>query len=194
MSNTTVTFSGWGEFIKKAQNLPQVLFEEIDGECEDAAAQWEDLAKVAAPRDQGFIGQNITSKQLGLMHYDVTSGSEISAIMEWGTGHRAKVPSELTQYASQFRGKPDGGTAAQAIKNLKGWVRRKNIRFESAGQYKSGKKKGQNKALSYETTAHIIFHFIMLHGVRPHPFFFVQKPIVEKQFIANIQNILNTEH
>lgn len=193
--SATVTFNGWGEFQSKLKSLPQVLFDEIDGECEDAANEWEELAKNAAPKDQGFLSQNINNYQVGMMHYEVTSGSEISAIAEWGTGSRVKVPSDLQEYASQFKGKPEDGTAEGALKNITAWVKRKGIRFDSAATYKSGKRKGQNKQLNAQTTAKFIFHFIMLHGVRPHPYFFVQQPIVEKNLVERIdKNIMKREH
>lgn len=185
-----VTFTGWDEFIDKVKDLPAALFEEIDGEVMDAANKWEALAKDAAPFDQGRLKQEITTKKNDLMHWDVNSNSEMSAVMEWGTGHYVKVPADLTTYASQFKGKPSGGTAEEAIKNLVGWVKRKGIRFDSAGTFKSGEKKGKNKQLSAETTAQFIFHFIMLHGVKPHPFFFQHMPEIEKLVFGNVKRIL----
>lgn len=102
--SATITFSGWGEFVSKAQNLPQIIFEEIDGECKDAANYWEELAKVAAPKDTGRLSQNITNKELGLMHYEVVDPIEYAAYREWGTGALVSVPSDLSDYAMLFKG------------------------------------------------------------------------------------------
>lgn len=105
MSNAaTITFTGWDAFINKAQNLPQILFDEIDGECEDAAAHWEQLAKNAAPKDTGRLYQNISYKQLGLMNYEVVDPIEYAAYREWGTGALVSVPSDLVDYAILFKG------------------------------------------------------------------------------------------
>jgi hypothetical protein len=189
----SINFSGWNEFRGKVKTLPARVFEEIDGEVEDAMSTWEGLAKDAAPVDMGGLRSSIVPKQKALMNWELTVNNEIAAIMEWGSGHYVKVPSDLSSYASQFIGKP-GGTAEEALASLEGWVKRKGIRFDSAATYKGGKKKGQNKPLTIEQTAYIIFHYIMLHGVRPHPFFFQHVPVVQQQVDQRIKNILTTEH
>lgn len=140
--SSTITFTGWDAFIQKAQNLPQILFEEIDGECEDAAAYWEELSKNDAPKDTGRLYQNITKKQLGLMHYEVVDPIEYAAFREWGTGALVSVPSDLREYAITFKG---------------AGIRQVNS--------------------------------------RPHPYFFIQQPIVEKYLFENIKNnIIEREH
>jgi len=103
--SATIVFSGWNEFKVKAKNLPQVMFDEIDGECEDAIHYWEQLAKTDAPKDQGFLAQNINSKTVGLMHYELVSGALYSAYREWGTGAMVSVPANLVDYAILFKGK-----------------------------------------------------------------------------------------
>ena len=30
----------------------------------------------------------------------------------------------------------------------------------------------------------------MLNGIKPHPFFFIQKPIVEKEFVGKLKNLM----
>jgi hypothetical protein len=103
--SATVTFNGWGEFQSKLKSLPQVLFDEFDGECMDAANEWEQLAKNDAPVDFGYLRQNIVPKQIGLMHYEVTSNALYSAYREWGTGSLVSVPPDLADYVIQFKGK-----------------------------------------------------------------------------------------
>lgn len=137
---TNITFSGWNEFRKKAQNLTSVVFEEIDGEVEDAAAMWEELAKRDAPYDHGRLRQNINKHQVSLMHYDVTSAILYSPYVEWGTGSRAVIPADLRTYAALW------------------WTKKQHI------------------------------------GSRPHPFFFIQRPTVEKFLFDNVRKILTTEH
>ena len=190
--SATVTFNGWGEFQSKLKALPQVLFDEIDGECMDAAGEWEELAKLDAPKDQGFLSQNIKPYQVGLMHYEVVSGSEVSAVMEWGTGSRMKVPSDLQSYASQFKGQPSGGDYYDFLNAILDWTKRKGI----GGNYKGSiEKLSSKKKDQLVETAEAIAFSIIRHGVRPHPFFFVQQPIVEKNLFDRInKNVLSKEH
>jgi hypothetical protein len=186
-----IILSGFKEFANKLKSLPKEIKEQGAAHVEDAALNWEERAKQAAPVDQGFLRSGIGAHKTGEMTWEVNSSSEESAWMEWGTGHHAKIPADLAAYAQQFKGK-GGGTAEEAMENIKGWVKRKGIRFDSAGTFKSGAKKGQNKKLTEEQTAYIIFHFIMLHGIKPHPYFFIQKPAIEKELIANLRKLLET--
>lgn len=103
--SATITFNGWGVFLDKVQSLPQILFDEIDGECMDAAGYWEDLAKMSAPKDTGRLSQNISNYRVSLMHYEVVDPIEYAAYREWGTGSLVSVPEEYTDYAIQFKGK-----------------------------------------------------------------------------------------
>jgi hypothetical protein len=165
-----VTFTGWKEFRDKIKTLPPRAFEELDGQCEDAAGMWVDLAQRAAPVDQNRLRANIGKKQESIMHWEVTSGSEVSAVMEWGTGSKVDVPADLQAYAAEFKGKPEGGDFKQLIINITAWAKRKGIPAEAVG------------AIAFS---------ILRNGVRPHPYFFMQAPLVEKALLTNGQAALN---
>jgi hypothetical protein len=103
---TSVKLSGFKEFEAKLATLDRVLFEEIDGECEFAAEEWKELAKLATnPNiDTGRLHQSITAYRVSQMNYEVVSPMEYSAYLEWGTGTKVSVPADLIKYAIQFKG------------------------------------------------------------------------------------------
>lgn len=187
-----MTITGFKEFTDKLKNLPKEIKEEAGLHVRYAAESWSELAQLAAPYDQGFLRRGIMPKEISQMNWEVISPSEGSAWMEWGTKRKAKVPADMAAYAQQFKGKGDG-TAEQAINNLMRWVKRKGIRFDSARLYARGKKKGQNKKLSREQTAYIIFHFIMINGIKPQPFFFKHKQAVEAELVGSLRQLLSTQ-
>lgn len=166
---TTITLSGFKEFEQKCKNLPAILLEELDGEVEDAARVWASLAKRDAPKDQGVLVGQISSTSVVNHTAESVSSSDHSAYLEWGTRTKVHVPAELQAYASQFRG-AKGGNAKEFIF---AWCKRKGIP---------------------EQFWYVVYRSIMIKGINPHPYFFIQFPIVEKQFIGNCRKILNTEH
>lgn len=168
---TTVTLTGWKEFEKKALTLPKVLFDEIDGETEDAARLWAAGAKRDAPKDQGFLANGITSRKIGLMQAETTSNADYSAYLEWGTKTRVQVPADLQTYAAQFKG--GGKNAGNAKQMIYAWMNRVGIPKEKQW---------------------FVFLSIIIKGIRPQPFFFIQTPVVQNQLNKNVQTILNTEH
>lgn len=165
-----VTISGFKEFADKAKRMPKELEGEFDAVTELAADTWEQLAKRDAPTDVGFLKNGISHTKPAIMARDVVSASEYSAYMEFGTKLKVRVPAELSAYAAQFKGP---GTGKDPKKFIFAWAKRKGIDPEAW---------------------YPIYLSIMRTGVNPHPFFFVQKPIVEKQFITDLKQILETEH
>ena len=164
-----IELKGFKEFQAKLKDAPKKLFSEVDGEVEDAANTWTGFAKRDAPKDMGFLARGIEPKKVKEMHYEVDSNAEYSAYVEWGTGTKVSVPSGLQSYASQFKGK--GGSAEDAKKMIYAWMERVGIPKEKQWA---------------------VFISIMTNGTKPHPFFFIQRPIVEKELFKNVENILNT--
>jgi HK97 gp10 family phage protein len=165
-----IQLKGFREFRSKLKSLPKEVKQEIGFEVQDAAANWEGRAKRDAPKDQGFLSNHITSRKTGEMNAQVVSGADYSAYMEWGTKLRVRVPANIASYAAQFRGAKSGRNAKQMIY---AWMNRVGIPEERQW---------------------IVFISIIVNGVKPQPFFFIQRPIVEKEFISSVRNILNTEH
>lgn len=160
-----VTLKGFGEFQDKLEKLPKELIEEADFLVKDAAALWEERAKQDAPVDQGRLRQQISSFKRDSGNWEIVSASDYSAFLEWGTKTKVRVPAELVSYAMQFKGitRPGG---AKAIYE---WCRRVGI--------------PQNVWV-------FVYLSIMRYGVTPHPFFFHQAPIVEKQLMDDLKQLI----
>ncbi len=167
---TTVTLSGWKEFEDKLKAMPKILEKEFDAEVRYVAEEWAGLAKRDAPKDQGTLAGEIDAEHKGNMVSIVTSHAEYSAYLEWGTKTRVQVPADLQSYAAQFRsGRNPGG----AKKMIFAWMERVGIPKEKQW---------------------IVFMSIIIKGIHPHPFFFIQVPLVNAELIKRAKVILNTEH
>lgn len=188
-----LTFSISGDLLDRLKRAPDTLVQEVDRELKDGADRVASRAqrKLSSNKttDEGGLSRGITTARAASLEYTVTSSARYSPFIEWGTKRRVKVPSHLRQYASQFIGS-GGGSAAEALKAIMGWVRRKKIRFDSAARFKSGQRKGQNRQLTLEQTAYIIFHFIMINGIKPQPFFFPSLDAEAPTITKNIENVL----
>lgn len=163
-----INLSGFKEFEDKLKALPDRV-QKLTGEIAGfAAATWEQGAKRDAPTDQGRLKNEIKAVKRDAVTFEVVCNSEQAPWMEWGTKSRVKVPADLQAYAAQFKGK---GTGKDARRHIFEWCKRKGIE---------------------ERLWYIIYVSIMRTGVRPHPFFFIQRPKAEKQFINDLKDILST--
>ena len=61
-------------------------------------------AKINAPKDMGKLAQSIYEVALGESNYKVVVNKEYAAYVEFGTGTKVQVPSELYEMASKFKG------------------------------------------------------------------------------------------
>lgn len=165
---TTITIKGFKEFADKCNKMPAELLEDFDEAASEASAKWELLAEQAAPRDQGGLASGISHKKNKPGEWEVVSAKEYSAIMEWGSRLKVRVPSELAAYAAQFKGQPLG---QDPKKFIFAWAKRVGLPEDAWWP---------------------VFISIMRTGVNPHPFFFVQKTIVEQQFISDLKQIIET--
>lgn len=163
-----VRITGLKEFQKKLKNLPKEIKYEVGLETLDAAKNWEQRSKRDAPVDQRALISGIVGSKIGEMTSQVTSSAEHSPYMEWGTRRRVRVPQNIASYAAKFRG-PTGRTGAK--KAIYAWMDRVGIPKEAQWA---------------------VFVSIMTNGVNPQPFFFIQRPHVEREFIKSVNNILNT--
>tara|TARA_R110000796_G_scaffold251767_1_gene383926 strand:+ start:691 stop:1131 length:441 start_codon:yes stop_codon:yes gene_type:complete len=102
---------GLQKLLKKFETLDKEIIKNVKDTIEGAAQDIEVDAKVAAPVFNGTSGgdlrlgikaQPIAGKEMG---YRVVAKEKYSAFMEFGTGGRVKVPTELKEVAIQFKGK-----------------------------------------------------------------------------------------
>lgn len=167
-----VTLTGFKEFEAKLKKMPDILKSEVSGEVRSAAEEWALLAKQAAPKDLGFLAGQIDAKHGNdkEMFSEVVSNANYSAYMEWGTKSKVSVPADLQAYAAQFKG---GGGKGLTKELIYAWAKRVGIP---------------------EQYWWPVFISIVRKGVKPHPFFFIQKPIIEKILFAGVKKIVETEH
>lgn len=98
-----------------AKNLNKVLKslrkfgEEAERLIEDTtvsnASEIEADAKRLAPVDKGFLRNQIFTREVNKLNYEVVAGAPYSAYMEFGTGGLVSVPDELREIAIQYKGK-----------------------------------------------------------------------------------------
>jgi len=179
-----VGFKQFQDLLKKA---PQRLVKDLDGEVKLAAENFRDLAVKDAPKDRaggsGLSG-SIVVKNPNTLTWEVVVQKDYAPYLEFGTKLNFRAIPGIDSSVYKRKGT---GTAEQALESIKAWVKRKGIKFQSAGTFKSGAKKGQNNNLTLEQTAYIIFHFIMLRGIKAQPFFFKQIPLVRRDFFRRVR-------
>jgi len=168
-----ITLSGFKELEAKLRTMPKELMEEVDVEVQDSAQLWEDRAKNDAPTDQGLLKGEIKTRKIP-GGWEVVSMAEYSPYLEWGTRRRVRVPADLQAFAAQFRGTGEPtGEPGNAKEMIYAWCKRQGIPEERWS---------------------FIFMLIMVNGIRPQPFFFVQRPVIEKELASALEKVLNTPH
>lgn len=166
----TIVLSGFKEFQGKLKNLPKTVMKQLDREVQDSAELWMERSVNDAPIDQGRLKQQISVKKIKDAEWEMISASDYSAFIEWGTRSRVNVPGDLAAYAAQFKGST-GQTGAKEF--IYAWCRRKGI----------------DPKLWY-----VIYRSIMIKGINPHPYVFIQRPFVESFLINNLKPILNAQY
>jgi HK97 gp10 family phage protein len=166
-----IKLKGFKEFRNKLKTVSKQIKQELGGETFAAAKNWERLAKQAAPVDQGRLRSAIHGSQINELSSKVVCNVDYAAYVEWGTKKNVRVPTELSSYAATFRGGGPGGPGARIM--IYAWMERVGV----------------PKELQW-----ITFISIIVNGIKPQPFFFPPSPIVEKEFIKNVNQVLKTPH
>lgn len=180
----SIKTTGFEKLLNRFEQLPKKVAQEVDGVFENTAKEFVQRAKKDAPKDTGFLTGEISFQKEKVLRFNITSQSKYAGYLEFGTKRNFVPIPGFEKEASELKG-VSSGTAEEAIQNITEWVRRKGIRFESAGLTKSGKV----KLLTVEQTAWIIWHFININGIKPHPYFFKQVAIAEAQLEKDLKQI-----
>ena len=80
------------------------IVKEVDEIMEGASQNIEEDAKVLAPVDLGKLRQGIKAYKKGELRYAVEAKEKYSAYIEFGTGGKVNVPTEMQDIAIQFKG------------------------------------------------------------------------------------------
>lgn len=97
------------DFLKYIENLKGELADLVRAEVEDSMLKIEEKSASQVRVDTGNLKNSIQSKPIKVENKQITGGVEVGAeyapYVEFGTGTSVKVPSELQEFASQYKGK-----------------------------------------------------------------------------------------
>jgi HK97 gp10 family phage protein len=125
-------------------------------------------AKAFAPKNLGKLAQSIIFTKVGEADYKVVVNSPYGAYVEFGTGAKVRVPAELQDVASQFKGKK-GGSFEQGLQGIKDWCKNKGIP---------------------EIAAYPIFMSILRKGQEPQPYLYPAFVKGRKQYLKDLKELL----
>lgn len=95
-------------FYKYLKNLEDDVADYIRAEVEDSMLAIESEAANKVAVDTGALKNSIQSMPIKVSKNQITGGVEVGAAyapyVEFGTGTRVKVPSELSDFAAQYKG------------------------------------------------------------------------------------------
>ncbi|HMT75882.1 MAG TPA: HK97 gp10 family phage protein [Chitinophagaceae bacterium] len=185
----TVQVQGLTEVLQKLHTLPLEVRGEVKGILRRGADIWVRNAIAEVPVDMGALKRGINHKDISTWNtigYAVSSNSEYSSYMEFGTKRRFKaipgIDSSVFKSAVKEKGSGKG-----FYDNILNWVKRKGI---GGLQTKSGRmSKSRDSQMAQEQAAFAIYLSIKRHGVKPHPFFFHQIPIVKQTIEQGLQDL-----
>lgn len=95
----------------------------IDQTTEGIAMEIMVHARQLAPNDTGGLSGSIYQQKEGKAKYKIATPKEYAAYMEFGTGSKVKIPSEMKAEAAKFRGKSQG-SFEEGVKAMEDWLRR----------------------------------------------------------------------
>lgn len=164
----TIDIQGLDKVLKRFNQAPENLKREVQREIRAGAEQINRKQQRLVPVDEGRIKLGLSINKVSESEYELVSSAFYSPYEEFGTKAKAIVPTELAEFAAQFKG-GIGGDFAELLKSITGWVNRKGIDKKAAFP---------------------IARSIALFGIPPHPFFFPPFFSERQKIIDNIQNVL----
>jgi hypothetical protein len=171
MAAVKFDIKGLDKLQKKIGQLPKELQEEVVGEVQawgfDVNAEQIGLISQQKIQDLGALQQNTKAvpKPDGV---ELISNVYYAPYIEFGTGAKVKVPAELNDYASQFRGKKRGDFRT-FVKALEAWLKRK----------------GGNPKFAFIAALNII-----KNGQEARPYFFAPYLRKRKELLSRINAVI----
>ena len=95
---------GLQEVLKNLQKFGAAAAVEIDKTTELIIKDIVADAKIRAPKDMGKLAQSIKDVKIKESNYKAVVNKEYAAYVEFGTGTKVQVPTELYEMASKFKG------------------------------------------------------------------------------------------
>lgn len=173
MATLKFDIKGFSELQAKIKALPKELQEEVVGEIQawgnDVNAEQLGLISQQKIQDLGALQQNTKAKPLpdGV---ELVSNVYYAPYIEFGTRSKVKVPAELNDYASQFKGKKRGDYY-DFLNAILDWVKRKGITatYSVKSRRRTNTKADKERLLN---VAQAIADSILRNGIAPRPYFF----------------------
>jgi len=125
-------------------------------------------AKSLAPKNVGKLAQSIHTKEVNKTFYKIVVGLDYGAYVEFGTGAKVRVPTELKDQAAKFRG-GRGGSFKDGLRSIKDWCRTKGID---------------------ESAAYPIFISILRNGITPQPYLYPSWKAGQKEYLKDLKKEL----
>lgn len=162
-----MSLKGLKEVLKSLDKFGDVAIQEIGETTQNVAKEIEANAKILAPKDKGSLHKTIYNEKVDELNYKVVSPQKYSAYVEFGTGKKVSVPSELSEIASKFKGQ--GGSFKEGLQSIKDWCRNKGID---------------------ESAAYPIFMSILRNGISPQPFMYPSWKKGQTQYVIDLKDLL----
>jgi hypothetical protein len=160
---------GVKEVIDELRKQGKEIEKSIDAITENTAFEIEGNSKKFAPKNFGKLAQSISNEKIKVSNYKVSVNELYGGYMEFGTGTKVNVPNEFKDMAASFKGQKTG-SFEQGLEAIRIWCRAKGID---------------------EKAAYPIFAKILGAGVNPQPFLYPAWIIGKKQYLKDLENLLN---
>lgn len=191
MATLKFDIKGFSELQAKIKALPKELQEEVVGEIQawgnDVNAEQLGLISQQKIQDLGALQQNTKAKPLpdGV---ELVSNVYYAPYIEFGTRSKVKVPAELNDYASQFKGKKRGDYY-DFLNAILDWVKRKGITatYSVKSRRRTNTKADRERLLN---VAQAIADSILRNGIAPRPYFFPPYLRKRKELINRLNVVI----
>ena len=187
MSSNKAKFA---ELKLKIEGFSEKTINKIDKVLSGNALECATTAKRLAPTDEGTLKANISANVTTPLIKEVNVNVFYAAYVEFGTGkyaakYVASLPPEWQEMAMKFKGKA-GGDYYDFLNNILDWVKRKGLaRIKNSYTGRSSTKKDDLLLV-----AESIAFYIMVNGVRPHPFLLPAYQQQKKQLLEDLRRQL----
>ena len=163
------TIKGLTKVLKDLEKFGDEVKTDVYKTTGSIATEIEADAKAFAPTNIGSLKGSITKVKSDEYGFKIVVKSPYGAYVEFGTGAKVKVPTELQGIASQFKGKK-AGTFEQGLRAIKDWC--KNVGIP-------------------ESAAYPIFMSILKKGQEPQPYLYPAFVKGRKQYLKDLKELLN---
>ena len=156
--------------IKQLKGLGEDGVKMISNVTQANASEIAANAKVLAPSNNGKLRQSIHTVKIDELNYKIVVGVSYGAYVEFGTGVKVQIPTEMKEIAARFKG-GGGGSFKEGLKSIEDWCRSKGIDVK---------------------LAYVIFVSLLNKGIDAQPFLYPAFVKGRRQYIKDLEKGLET--